>query len=266
MVKNGTGVALWEWITFAYFMYLTVVAFAGRRFVRARRPALLAMSGCALIAAVGSYWPQPVAHALVPIPILLAGYWLSGFFFVQPMHRAERWLLHVDTWLLGRSALVGRPRFVDEYLELAYALVYAVVPAGALTLALGGDAAAVSRFWAIVLLAEFVSYGMLPWLQTRPPRALECEVGAGAGRSVMRRLNLIVLNRGSIQVNTIPSGHAAGAVAVALAVGASMPIVGAAFLILAASIVTATVVCRYHYFVDSVLGVLVALGAWYLLR
>jgi membrane-associated phospholipid phosphatase len=79
---------------------------------------------------------------------------------------------------------------------------------------------------------------------------------------LLRRLNLAVLSRGSIQVNTVPSGHAAGAVATALAVGSVMPVAGAVFLGLAALIVLATVLGRYHYVVDSVLGVLVALAAW----
>jgi membrane-associated phospholipid phosphatase len=195
-------------------------------------------------------------------PILLAGYWLSGLFFVTPMHRLEQWLLRVDATLVHRSR-VRCPRIVREYFELAYVLVYAVVPAGALTLVLGGHSDTVPRFWAVVLLAEFVSYGMLPWLQTRPPRAIETAVATPS--SVLRRFNEAVLKRGSIQVNTVPSGHAAGAVATALAVASAMPIAGVVFLVLAASIAIATVVGRYHYVVDSVLGVIVAAGAWYLI-
>ena len=102
---------------------------------------------------------------------------------------------------------------------------------------------------------------MLPWLQTRPPRSLEpAEAAPPAG--AVRRLSLHVLGAGSIGVNTIPSGHAAGSVAVALAVGSVMPRAGAVYILLAASITVATVLGRYHYVVDSVLGVLVALAAW----
>ena len=146
-------------------------------------------------------------------------------------------------------------------LELAYLLVYAVVPAGAAALLLSGHADAVPRFWAIVLLAEFVSYGMLPWLQTRPPRVLDVH-GSAPEPTFIKRFNLAVLNRGSIQVNTIPSGHAAGAAAVALAVCGPMPGTGLLFLVVAASIVAASVLGRYHYLVDSALGVIVAVGAW----
>jgi membrane-associated phospholipid phosphatase len=82
----------------------------------------------------------------------------------------------------------------------------------------------------------------------------------------VRRFNAAILNRGSIQVNTVPSGHAAGAVATALAVFDVMPGEGILFLALAAAIVVSTVLGRYHYLVDSLLGVLVALCAWLICR
>ena len=75
-----------------------------------------------------------------------------------------------------------------------------------------------------------------------------------------------MLGRASIQVNTLPSGHAAGAVATALAVATVMPDAGAVFLVLALSIAMATVIGRYHYIVDSVLGIVVAMIASVALR
>jgi len=150
--------------------------------------------------------------------------------------------------------------------RLGNALVYPVIPAAAVTLAIGGHLDAVPRFWSTVLLAEFVSYGMLPWLQTRPPRAIESAAGARHPPSAVRQFNEAILNRGSIQVNTVPSGHAAGAVAAALAVADVMPVAGIVFAFLAAAIVAATVLGRYHYLVDSLLGALVAVSAWLICR
>ena len=102
------------------------------------------------------------------------------------------------------------PRVVRELMESAYLLVYLVIPAAAVTLMAGDHVEALPRFWATVLLAEFISYGMLPWLQTRSPRALET-APATHSQLAVRRLNAAILSRGSIQVNTVPSGHAAGA-------------------------------------------------------
>jgi hypothetical protein len=205
-----------------------------------------------------------LVDALLPALILVAGYWLSGLFFIRPMRGVEQRLLDVDA-RLARVCPLPCPWFAREYLELAYVLVYMVVPAGALTLAFGGHPSEVPRFWAVVLLAGFVSYGTLPWLQTRPPRAIETGDGTAAF-SPLRRFNLAILNRASNQVNTLPSGHAATAVAVACVVGGVMPGAGLVFGVVAASIVLATVIGRYHYAVDSLLGVLVGVAAWALIE
>jgi hypothetical protein len=119
---------------------------------------------------------------------------------------------------------------------------------------------ALDRFWSIVLLAVFSCYGLLPWLPTRPPRAfLPADLRAA---SALRRLNLHVLNHASIQVNTLPSGHVAAAVAAALAVGQFNPAAGVIIGVLAVSIALAAVLGRYHYAADAVLGALTALAAF----
>jgi len=203
---------------------------------------------------------------MLPAAVLLAGYWLSGLLFVEPDERLERWLRSVDDRILGRTGALAwfrrAPRAVIEYFELSYLLVYIVVPAGALTLVLGGHPEQVGRFWAVVLLAEFTCYAMLPWLQTRPPRVLEDAPSDLPRPLLIRSLNLGIVNRASIQVNTLPSGHTAGALATVLAVGSTMPAAGAVFLVFAGSIAVAAVLGRYHFVVDSVLGLLVAAIAW----
>ena len=270
---DGVTSLRWEWIAVAYYAYLTIVSFVDRRFVRARAGAVAATAvWCAVLGlrpfGGDAFAPDTVAFTLlVPLAVLLGGYWLSGLFFVTANSRLEKWLVAIDDRLIRRPGILAAyessPRIVHEVAEMAYLLVYLVIPAGIAVLTLGGRADAVPRFWAVVLLAEFISYGMLPWLQTRPPRAVENDRHPG---STLRRFNGAILSRGSIQVNTLPSGHAAGAVATALAVGDAMPLAGAVFLLLAAAIVAATMVGRYHYLIDSFLGVVVAVAAWLLYR
>jgi membrane-associated phospholipid phosphatase len=262
----------WELVALAYFSSLAAVAFARRDVRRARLPALSGAAFSAVLTVVaatteGGIWFRTLpVQVLLPIPFLLAGYWVSGLFFVRPMSDIEGWLQRVDEILLERSGILrayrSAPRLVSGYFELSYLLVYVVVPAGAVILALAGHGDTVPRYWAIVLIAEFVSYGALPWIQTRPPRVLETIAERDSPRTVLRRLNLAVITHGSIQVNTLPSGHAAGAVATALAVGSVMPAVGAMLLVVAGSIVASTVLGRYHYVVDSVLGLIVAVCTW----
>jgi PAP2 superfamily len=265
----------WEWIAIGYFTYLLVVALAIKRFARAR---IAAFAGtvmcCVVLGAEASSWLGLSARLtfafLIPLPVLLIGYWLSGLFFMSPMPRVEQWLMAIDERLLRGPGILAAyeasPRVVREPFEMAYVLVYPVIPAAVATLLLGGHSDALPRFWAIVLFAEFISYGAMPWLQTRPPRVIENRMGMIHPPSALRQFNASILDRGSIQANTIPSGHAAGAVATALAVADVMPLAGVVFLILATAIVAATVLGRYHYLIDSLLGIVVAVGAWYFCR
>ena len=263
----------WESVALGYFTYLAIVAILRPRFVRARWPAIALAAVTWVILPLERQSGELLSnslHALIPVPVLLAGYWLSGFFFVRPMPRLEQWLRRVDQACLRRREArnsLRAWRWLATYLELAYLLVYLVVPAGALTLVVTGHQDAVDRFWTTVMLAAFVSYGMLPWLQTRPPRALdESDRSADGGQPLLRHLNLWVLGRASIEANTVPSGHAAAAIAVALSVGAAIPELRAILLLISISIVLATVVGRYHYIVDSVAGVIVGAAAWALVR
>jgi membrane-associated phospholipid phosphatase len=73
---------------------------------------------------------------------------------------------------------------------------------------------------------------------------------------------LNVLGRVSHGWNTFPSGHVAVAVAAAVSVAAVSPAAGVLFLIVAAGITVGSVTGRYHYVVDALTGVLVAVAAW----
>jgi membrane-associated phospholipid phosphatase len=250
----------WQDVVLGYLSYLAVASWTRCDFAGARRPLLLAAAvAWGAFAVFGRARLSPALAVLLPSLVLLAGYRLSGLLFVRPDVRLERWLRSVDDRVLTQSGVLPwfqrSPRVVQEYFELSYLLVYLAVPAGATTLVGSGHADSVNRFWVVVLLAEFACYAMLPWLQTRPPRAIEAETPS---RVLARRLNLRIVGRASVQANTIPSGHAAGALATALAVASIMPVAGTVFLLLAASIAAATVLGRYHYVVDTVLGVLVA--------
>lgn len=265
----------WEWIATGYYAYLLILALVIGRFARARTAVFAGTVACVAVingqafSLLGPRFQQIAFGIVVPSLVLLAGYRMSGLFFTSPMLAVERWLMTIDDRLLRLpgvfAAYEASPRVVRELMESAYLLVYLVIPAAAVTLMAGDHVEALPRFWATVLLAEFISYGMLPWLQTRSPRALET-APATHSQLAVRRLNAAILSRGSIQVNTVPSGHAAGAVATALAVVDVMPVAGVVFLALAAAIVAATVLGRYHYLVDSLLGVGVAVLTWIVCR
>lgn len=243
-----------EIVTAAYFAYLAGIAVARRRW----RPAVLSLATLAVLFGIGM-------PSIMPLVYLLAGYWLPAMLVREPNVRLERRLLHVDHTLFGAHGLErfeqGAPRMLIEYLELAYLLCYAVVPAGFACLLLAGyGGVTLDTFWSVVLLAAFVCYGLLPWLPTRAPRAIEPPLPAP--RSSIRRLNLAVLNRASVQWNTFPSGHTAASLATALAVGIHMPLAGVVLGVVALSIAAGSVAGRYHYAADAIIGAAAAVLAF----
>jgi hypothetical protein len=265
----------WEWVVVAYAGYFAVVAWT-RGYSAALKTgtvaALISASGFALLPPPAGTW-QIALHTWLPLVLLLAGYRLSGLFFVAPMRSVEERLLAFDRrvfqavgWKAHRET---RAPAVRGALELAYLLVYAMVPLGVAALYLAGASDQLARYWTVVLTACFASYAMLPWLQTRPPRVVEGLLPESAAWDTppegapLRRLNLAILRRSSNQVNTLPSGHVAAALAVTLMVVASAPAAGLAFLALTVAIALSTVIGRYHYTVDTVAGVAVALASWW---
>jgi membrane-associated phospholipid phosphatase len=241
-------------VAVAYFVYLAGLAIARSNL----RTVMLSVAALASILVIGMPYVMPLLY-------LLAGYWLPGLLVREPDLRFERRLLDADRWLFGPHGLArfeqGAPRVLIEYLEMAYLLCYAVVPAGYVCLLLGSYGPdAIDKFWTVVLLASFACYGVLPWLPTRAPRAIE--PARATMRSSIRGLNLAVLNRASVQWNTFPSGHTAASLATALAVGSYMPLAGVILAGVALSIAAGSVVGRYHYAADAVAGAAVAILAF----
>jgi hypothetical protein len=256
----------------AYLAYVTAVAWI--RPLPGRRRAIVtvaAIADAALLAGLARA-ASPTGLAVrnwMPAAQILVAYWLSGFLFRAPMPRIEAWLARGDRWLFERqrlSRLVDpAPRLVLELLEAAYLGVHVVVPLG-FAVALGIDPELdADRYWRVVLAAELGCYALLPWVQTRPPRSLPGDPAGPREDLAVRRLNLAVLRVGSIQVNTVPSGHAAGAIATALVLGRVSPAAGALVAVAALGVIAGSIVGRYHFAIDSLLGAAMGVAAWLLL-
>lgn len=265
---------LWvaEWIVCAFFAYLVVLSRVLPLGVRGRLRVLTTGLVCVgAVVLLSQLRPSPILRVVrewLPGVYLVQGYWLCGLFFRRPMLDIEARLLDADRTLF-RMANLGTlltrgPRVVLEYFELTYLMVYPMVPVGYGAFLLVGGRPATDTFWTAILLAGYGCYGVLPWIQTRPPRSIEPETHGALDGLLFRRLNLFVLHRGSVQVNTFPSGHASVAIAIALALASLHGGAGAAFFILAVSITVATVLGRYHYAADSLLGVLVGIASWWI--
>ncbi len=262
-----------EWLALGYLAYVTVVAWVWRRPRRQRLVLTAASAADALfiigLAAIPSRGVE-VAREWLPGLQVLIGYWLSGLLFVEPMLGVERWLVRSDEWigerLGGRRAYDRTPRAFLELVEFAYMTVSPMLPIGLGVIWIFASPRDSDQFWTVVMAAEIGCYGMLPWIQTRPPFAITSMEAVNARNIRFRRLTASVMGRVSIYVNTLPSGHAAGSFAVALAVWEQVPAAGPVFFVWSALIIIGSVLGRNHYVVDAVTGVMVAMGAWLLVR
>jgi hypothetical protein len=257
--------APWGWIAATYGGFLLLAAIGlrgvGRRAVVAAAAAAYALIALGAGTLRGNFWIE----LLVPGGLLLGGYWLSGFFFRDPQPWLEQWLMGSDRRLFAVTRLdrwlLRSPRWVLELLEASYTADYVVIAAGAFIVAPAG-AAAVGWYWTLVLGAELACYGALPLLRSRPPRVLEAPGVIARRAPVLRRVNEAILNRASVQANTLPSGHVAGAVVAALAVMSVSLSTGWILMGVASVIALAAVAGRYHYAVDCVAGAIVAIVVW----
>jgi PAP2 superfamily len=256
---------LWHTAGLAFFVY--VVAVAGLSPARRRQLGrVLTGSAIGAMVVLGSAiegQPGWLAHWVSPAAVLLIAYWTSGLLFTAPDFQQERLLVCLDARLNVRRLACRTPRALAEVFEFGYAAVYLLVPLALLIRHAYLQHPDPHGFWSVILITDFICFAMLPWVQTRPPRALE---GEAPWNSRFRRFNVRLLGSTSIQANTFPSGHAAEGLAAALLItGAPMAIL---LMMCAGAIAVSAgaVLGRYHYFGDALAGWTVALGVWMVLR
>ncbi len=199
-----------------------------------------------------------LARDWAPAVFILISYYASGALFVGPSASFEAWLAKADSRLAFLSSLTRMPPSLEAVVEALYACTFLVVPAGFAVLVAHGVRGQADRYWTMVSLSEYVAFGMLPWLPSRPPWVVE-QLDPSQSRG-MRKAGLVWVRQTSHGANTFPSGHTAGSLTIAFAVLSVAPGAGVGFLAVATGIAVGCIAGRYHYAVDVVAGVAVALG------
>jgi membrane-associated phospholipid phosphatase len=250
-----------ETLSLAFFTYLAAAAWI-RPLPAGRRRQVTAGSGAVAAVILGSArLGDAVVRDWAPAFYILVAYFLSGRTFVDPMPRVEAWLLDWDRRVIGDpiTRFASWPRALVFFLDAIYVLCVLLVPGGFAILAAAGRSDLADYYWTIVAAAEMGSFAPLPFLRTRPPWALE---RPALPQPSGERISQTFLQQATTGANTLPSGHAAGSLAVALSVASVFPSTGAALVALALAIAFATIVARAHYVVDVIAGIVLAVASW----
>jgi membrane-associated phospholipid phosphatase len=257
-----------ELLNVFFFTVFTVLAWLRRLPLRRRITATrLGLAGIAL-----SVLPQladtsqviSVLRDWLPAVQILLAYWQTGTFTAERTKGLERKLQELDRKLFdlltGNRADRMRHEIFNTYLELSYLLCYPLIPAGLALLYLTGNRAQADWYWAVVLPSTYLCYVVVPFVQLLPPRLLNLDPELSESTGVVRQLNLWLLRHASIQFATFPSAHVAATMAASLALLWLFPLAGIIFLVLSVSIAFSAVAGRYHYSVDVLLGVAIAVA------
>ena len=255
-----------EWIQIAFAFGIGLLAWM--RPLETRRRLRIAMLAVIVPAAILTArfafhgFAGSVVRDWLPAALLLIPYWQAGQFFTGPDERIQKWLAQTDERVLRvfrRIVGSSENRGWARYFETAYLMCYPLVPIGLAALYLRHHRAAADFYWIVVVLASDICFAVTIFVPAMPPRLVpagtaELQVAANE----VRKLNLEVLNRGSIQAITFPSAHVASTMAVALVLARFLPMTGAIFLVVAVSIAIGAFLGRYHYFLDVALGAIEA--------
>jgi membrane-associated phospholipid phosphatase len=262
-----------EWIEVTFFSILVLAAWrfplAHRRRLKVTAFATLAIAAI-LAARFMSYFVSPrfspVVRDWLPAALLLVPYWQVGEFFSGPKQSVQARLAAFDVsffktvHIQPAKASIGPLRAL--YLELAYLMVYPLIPLGVATLYITGRSQNSDYYWVVVLLATYTCFAVTPFVPALPPRVLTGYDSFEIPPNRIRALNRVVLRRASIQAITFPSAHVAASTAAALVLLRLEPGLGLIFIWVALSIAIATVVGGYHYAADVLFALLVAVVAF----
>ena len=227
--------------------------------------AVIAIVAIAL-AQFSAQWLSPFASSVLqnwfPAPLLLVPYWQIGRFFTKPDSQVEARLAAFDQALFRvlriQPAKVSIGIAAAAYLEMAYLMVYPLIPLGLGALYLTHLRRFATYYWIVVLTSTYVSLAITLFVQAMPPRALSCYEKFQMPASKIGMVNRFILRRYSIHAITFPSTHVASSIAATLVLLRLEPSVGLIFLGIALSIALATIVGGYHYAADVLLAVVAA--------
>jgi membrane-associated phospholipid phosphatase len=265
-----------EIVLVVYLSYAAAVSIFMPRSSEVRTTVLLlnatVIAGLHLLAFAHSLRRNRVLGALrdwLPTLLILLSYRQMGWIGRPPVddHLERAWLywdrIVLYDWGLCAAIEVAGP-LLPALLELAYALVSTIPLFCVAMLAAYRHSDRIDRVMTVVILGGVLSYALFPFVPSEPPRSVFPGADLPSYDTLLRRFNLWLLGGLGIHASVFPSAHVSLAFAAAAAMRRGLsehPWVGRYLWTLAVFIAVATVYGRYHYFVDAVAGLIVAVVA-----
>ena len=253
-----------EWFVLAYFTY---VAITGMVLRVGLRPWLLLFAVAAVLFALAR--TKSVLRDLAPLAYTLAAYREMNWFTpaIHDHHLERAWIVW-DRWLLDnfhlRSAIESAGALFPSYLELCYALVYAVGPVSLWLLFANRQRDRIDHFWLAYLAGTLGAYALFPYFPSEPPRTVFPTEDLPHIVTILRRLNLWIVGGYGIHSSVFPSAHVSSALSAAWGLMAAIPKrrwIGGMMAFYALSVALATIYGRYHFATDALAGIAVSLIA-----
>lgn len=205
----------------------------------------------------------------VPAPLVLIAY-RSADWAPQPHndHALENALISWDRTLLDdwglRAAIDRFGGLLPAALELAYLLIYALLPLAIAFFYIRRERRRLDDFMFPFLLGTLMTYSLLPHFPSQAPRFAFADEDLPGVETVFRRFNLWILNQCDIHSSVFPSGHVTVGFSAAFAMLVAVPEnrgPGWALLAIALLVLVNTVYGRYHYAADGLAGLVMSLTA-----
>jgi len=272
----AAGTRLSEWIVAAYFTYTTLLALVWplRPGMQWRIWALNAGIAASYFLMRALQHQGRLARVLrdwVPLALMLAAYKQMGWFAPERhTYALERGWIQWDRLVLldwgGRALIELSGPVLPAVLDLSYLLVYALPPFCMAMLYAYKRLEQTDLLLTVYLLGLFLSYAQFPFWPSEPPRTVFPDVAAPQVHTVVRDSVLRLLGSQGIHTSVFPSAHVSGVTAAAIAmwlIFPGKPGLRWGVLTYALLVAVATVYGRYHYLVDALAGIGVAIfGAW----
>ena len=256
-----------EWLLIAYFAYVALVSpfFFSPGSNSQWKPLIVAAVVTVLLLRLAR--TKSWLRDLAPVLLTLAAFEEMNLYTpaVRDHHLEQSWIVW-DRVLLDQyglqAGIESAGTLLPMFLELCYALVYAVAPLGLWALSANGRRDRVNQFWLAYLAGTLGAYALFPYFISEPPRTAFPGENLPHFLTFLRRFNLWIAGRYDIHSSVFPSAHVSSVFSAAWGLLETLPKrrwIGWSMAAFGLCVVVATVYGRYHYAVDAAAGIAISL-------